>query len=132
MNFSYPSLLDRTKSILYDTIFIIGIMFAFSEILNFFTEVPNWVKVALFLLILMYEPLCTAFGVTLGQDKMDIRVRKLSDETKRINIFQALIRFVFKYFFGWLSFITLFTNKKKRAIHDIVSGSVMISVDNVL
>ena len=126
MNPQYPSLLDRTKSITMDTLFLVGIMFALSELLNFFKDVPDWLKMVLFILLLMYEPLCTAFGVTLGQDKMEIRVRKVSDETKRINIFQAILRFVFKYIFGWLSFITLFTSQKKRAIHDIVSGIVMI------
>ena len=100
-------------------------MFALNEVLNFFTDVPDWLKMILFLLILMYEPLCAAFGV-ISQDKMEIRVRKASDETKRINILQALLRFFFKYLFGWLSFITLFTNKKKRPIHDIVSRSVVV------
>lgn len=126
MNPKYPSLLDRTKCITIDTIIVIGIMFAFTEILHFFDEVDNWVKMVMFVLILMYEPLFTTFGATIGQDKMEIRVRKASDESKKINIIQAIIRFVFKYFLGWLSFVTLFTNKKKRAIHDIISGSIVI------
>ena len=126
MEEKYPLVLDRIKSILIDGVIVIGMMLAFTEILNLFENVPDWVRIVLFILILMYEPLCTAFGATLGNHKMEIRVRKNSDESQRINILQAIIRYFLKCIFGWFSFISIFTNAKKRAIHDILSGSVMI------
>lgn len=102
-------------------------MVLFSDVLDNFADVPNWVRAALALSLLMYEPVCTTFGATLGQHKMQIRVRKIGDETKPINLFQAIIRYFFKILLGWLSFISIFMSNKSRAIHDIVSGSVMVN-----
>jgi hypothetical protein len=59
---------------------------------------------------------------------MKIRVRSNSDHSKRINFFQALVRFIIKFLLGWLSFISVFTSGKSRTIHDYLSGSVMIKV----
>lgn len=101
-------------------------MLLFIDILDMFNNVPDWARAALFISLLMYEPLCVTFGATIGNDKMEIRVRKNSDTTKRLNIFQSIIRYTVKILFGWLSFITIFMNPKSRTLHDIVSGSVMI------
>ncbi|MES1198207.1 MAG: RDD family protein, partial [Chitinophagaceae bacterium] len=65
-------------------------------------------------------------GFTLGNFIKGIRVRQYSNKVKRINIFQAILRYIFKIALGWLSFITIHSNPEKRAIHDFVSGSVMI------
>jgi len=129
MEEKYPTILERSQSILIDSIIIIACMYIFSDTLDSFKNVPNWVRIILFTSLLMYEPLCTTFGATLGNHKMEIRVRKNSDTSKRINIFQAIIRYIFKVIFGWFSFMGIFTNSKKRAIHDLISGSVMIKVN---
>lgn len=126
MEENYPSVLDRTKSTLIDSILIIVCMLLFTDILDMFNNVPDWARAALFISLLMYEPICVTFGATIGNDKMEIRVRKNSDTTKRLNIFQSIIRYTVKILFGWLSFITIFMNPKSRTLHDIVSGSVMI------
>jgi uncharacterized RDD family membrane protein YckC len=128
MQENYPSVLDRTKSTLIDTIIIIACMILFTDILEMLKNVPNWTRATLFISLLMYEPICTTFGATLGNDKMKIRVRKNSDSTQSINIFQAIIRYSFKIVFGWISFITIFFSPKSRTLHDIISGSVMIKL----
>lgn len=122
----YPSILDRIKSTTIDTIIIIGFMYLASEILNTFENIPNYFRMIVFIGIWLYEPILTSFGATIGNDKMEIRVRSNSDYSKRINFFQAVIRFVIKILLGWLSFITVFSSKKSRTIHDYLSGSVMI------
>ena len=129
MEEKHPTILDRTKSTTIDTIIIITFMWVSADIIYDLKDVPDWVRMVLFLSILLYEPVCTAFGATLGNHKMGIRVRRNSDITKRIGLFQAILRFFIKFFFGWFSFISIFTNTKKRAIHDLVSGSVMIKID---
>jgi uncharacterized RDD family membrane protein YckC len=129
MDEKYPTILDRTKSTLVDTILLIACMFIFTDILTNFSDIPGWVKPLLFLSLLMYEPICTTFGATIGNHKNKIRVRKISDTSKRLNIFQSIIRYFFKLVLGWLSFITIFVNPKNRAMHDLISGSVMIKVD---
>lgn len=126
MNEEFPLISDRIKSTTIDSIIIIGFIYFTSDILNTFENVPNYVRVLLFSLILLYEPVCTIFGGTIGNNKMGIRVRSNSNHLKKINFFQAIIRFTFKFSLGWLSFISVFLDKKSRTIHDYISGSVMV------
>jgi len=58
---------------------------------------------------------------------MQIRVRKNSDETKRINIIKAIVRYFFKLLLGWVSVVSVF-NPKGRMLHDMISGSVMVKI----
>lgn len=129
MTENYPSVLDRIKSTTIDTLILIVCMYFFSDILNSYQNVPNWVRAVLFGSLLMYEPICIAFGATIGNHKMNIRVRKVSNESERINIFQAIIRFFFKIVLGWLSFITVFISPKSRTLHDIICGSIMVKIE---
>ena len=110
-------------------ILIIILMFLFANILEKFDNVPDWVRIIMFVsLFIIYEPVCMALGCTLGNYIKGIRVRKYSDTTKRINLFQAVIRYPIKIILGWISFLTINSNPKRRAIHDLVSGSVMIQL----
>ncbi|WP_428979163.1 RDD family protein [Flavobacterium cupriresistens] len=128
MNEKYPFLLERIQSILIDSVLIVACMIIFSDILSNFKNVPDWLRAVLLIALFLYEPIATTFGGTIGNNIKSIRVRKNSDSTKRINIFQALIRYFIKLLFGWLSFITIFSNSKKRALHDILSGTVMVKI----
>jgi len=129
MEDKYPELTDRIQSALIDTIFIVIMMFVFAAILDKFENVPDWVRIAMFVgLLFVYEPLCMSIGFTLGNYIKGIRVRKNADSTKRINIFQAIIRYPIKLILGWISFLTIGADPKRRAIHDLVSGSVMIKL----
>jgi uncharacterized RDD family membrane protein YckC len=127
MESKYPTLLSRIQSITIDTLLLIGFMAFFTIMLDGHKNVPDSLRMWLFISLVMYEPLCTTFGATFGNYKLGIRVRKNSDQSRRINIFQALARYFFKTIFGWISFFGVFTNAKKRAFHDILSGSVMIT-----
>jgi uncharacterized RDD family membrane protein YckC len=129
MEEKYPELGDRIQSTFIDTILIVILMFVFATILDKFENVPDWVRIMMFAaLVIAYEPLCMTLGSTLGNYIKGIRVRKNSDSTKRINIFQAIIRYPIKVLLGWISFLTIHSNPKKRAIHDFASGSVMIKL----
>ena len=125
----YPPLTDRIQSTFIDTMLIIILMFVFSNILERYEHVPDWVRIVLFsFLFLVYEPLCMTIGCTLGNYIKNIRVRKFSDTTKKINIIEALLRYPIKVMLGWVSFLTINSNPKRRAIHDLISGSVMIKL----
>lgn len=129
MELQYPPLIDRIQSSFIDVILIVVLMFVFGSILDRFGQVPEWVHIVLFLgLWVAYEPLCTSIGFTLGNYIKGIRVRSERDPNRRINVFQGLVRYIFKMALGWLSFITIHSNSQKRAIHDLVCGSVMIKV----
>jgi uncharacterized RDD family membrane protein YckC len=128
MNEKYPFLIERIQSILIDSVLIVACMIIFSDILSNLKNVPDWLRAVLLIALFLYEPIATTFGGTIGNNIKSIRVRKNSDSTKRINIFQALIRYFIKLLFGWLSFITIFSSSKKRALHDILSGTVMVKI----
>ncbi|MBY0535638.1 MAG: RDD family protein [Chitinophagaceae bacterium] len=129
MKEEYPLLTDRIQSTFIDTILIVLLMFISGSILDRYENVPDWVKISVFAgLFIVYEPVCMTFGSTLGNYLKGIRVRKDSDSTKRINLLQAIVRYPIKFFLGWISFLTIHSNPKKRAIHDLVAGSVMIKI----
>jgi len=128
MENQYPSLNTRLQSIFIDTMFVIIMMIVVSSILDKFSNVPDWLRIVLFVAIfIIYEPVCLTFGCTIGNYIKRIRVKKYADTNSRINFFQAMIRYSVKVCLGWLSFLTIHSNPSKRAIHDFASGSVMIS-----
>ena len=123
----YPPLSDRIKSSFIDGILVIVFMFAITSVLDHFDKVPDWVRIFMFVaLFIGYEPLLQTMGCTLGNLVMGIRVRKNADTKSTINFFQAIARYPVKIFLGWISFLTLGTDPQKRAMHDMVAGTVMI------
>ena len=129
MEVQYASLSDRVKSILIDTLFIVVLMFIFSSLLENFDNPPVWVRVVMFVSIwLLYEPVFVAYGCTIGQYIMHIRVRRAKDPTKHIHIVLSYIRYILKFGLGWLSFLSIGFNKQRQAIHDLAVESVMIKV----
>jgi uncharacterized RDD family membrane protein YckC len=123
----YPFLSDRVQSTFIDTIFIVVLMFIFASWLNRYDNAPDWIRIALFFgLWAVYEPLATSLGGTIGNYLKGIRVRKFGATEKKINFFEAFLRYLLKISLGWISFLTIHSNKEKRAIHDLAAGSVMI------
>jgi uncharacterized RDD family membrane protein YckC len=129
MQNEYPSLSERIQSILIDQVFIIMLMYFFSLILDRYENIPDWIRITLFVALwAAYEPFSMTFGCTLGNYIKGIRARKFSDTAKRINIFQAYIRYILKVLLGWIAFLTVTSNKDRRAIHDLAASTVMIKV----
>jgi len=131
MERQYPELKTRVQSTFIDGILIFVLMFAAAWLLDksgIGDERENGlIKAIIFVSIWgIYEPLSTTLGATLGNYLMKIRVRNVNSEGKKLNIFQAIIRFVFKFSLGWLSFLTIHFDNKRRAIHDLVAGSIML------
>lgn len=129
MENEYPSLSDRFQSIIIDQVFIVILMFLSATILDKFNDTPDWIRIVLFFGIWgIYEPVCMTFGCTIGNLIKGIRVKKFMAPTKKINIFQAYVRYITKLLLGIISFLTISTNKERRAIHDMVASTVMIKV----
>lgn len=129
MNNEYPELSARVQSTFIDTLFIVVLMFLFSSILDRIQEPPEWLHITMFVgILVLYEPLCTTLGCTIGNYLKGIRVRRVGDHSKKINFIQALLRYAVKVFLGWLSFLTIHQNTERRAMHDLAAGSVMINV----
>ena len=123
----YPSLAKRFQASMIDVVVIIVMMIVLSSIFSSFSEVPDLVRIAAFIFIWFgYEPLFTIVACTLGQKIAGIRVRKFDDVQKKINAVQAYLRFTVKYFLGIISFFCIHSNRERRAIHDMVSGTVVV------
>lgn len=123
----YPELGTRYRSIFIDTVVIVVMMWLATMLFSAWTTAPDGARMVAFILIWgVYEPACNTFACTLGNYIMKIRVRKAGDETRRIHIAQALVRYAVKLILGWLSFFTMGGNPRRRAIHDLASGSVVV------
>ena len=123
----YPNLSDRIQSTFIDCIFIVVLMLISGSFLDKFENAPDWIRIVLFFGIwAIYEPLCTTLGGTVGNYLKGIRVKKYGNVNKKINFIQAFFRYVVKMVLGGPSFITIHMNKERRAIHDLLAGSIMI------
>ena len=122
----YPSLSLRIQSSFIDTLVFLILIILFMNITDSYTMMPNWIKVVFIGLLAFYEPLFQTFGCTLGNYIRGIRVRNYKDSSKKINFLQAIIRYPVKMILGWISFLTIHSNPKRRAIHDIISGTIMV------
>lgn len=123
----YPLLSDRIQSTFIDSIFIVILMFVAASWLDRYENASDWIRIVLFFgFWAVYEPLCTTLGGTIGNRIKGIRVQKFGVSNKRINIFQAFVRYLIKITLGWLSFLTIHMNKEKRAVHDLFANSIMV------
>lgn len=124
----YPKLLHRIKAIVIDWIVLLASLTIASAVFSSINNVPDNLRMAVFIFIfLLYDPLLTSFfGGTIGHMLMGIRVRKQSDYGKNILFPFAILRFLAKSFLGWLSLLTVTGNEERKAIHDYISGSVVV------
>lgn len=127
-NNQYAMLPDRVKAAVIDSILLIAAMYGVSEILGLFENVPDYVKMVLAaMLFLLYDPFFTSrFGGTIGHSYSKIMVKKESDTSQNIVFFPAVLRFVLKFFLGWISLLTVTGTEKKKAIHDFAANSVVL------
>ena len=87
---------------------------------------PNLMVMGLLFGIILYEPILVAFtGQTIGHRIFKVKVEKKDGES--LSLPRAIARCYLKYFFGWLSFITVF-GQEKQALHDHLTYSRVIKV----
>ncbi len=121
---NYPSVFRRYLGTLLDGVLLFLVLLAIAKI-----GVPagsdRWLLVLFGALVLLYEPMLTVYWCTLGQALMRMRVR---DEKTlgRISVSQAYSRLVIKYLLGWVSFLSLPFQKRRQAIHDLVTNTVVV------
>jgi uncharacterized RDD family membrane protein YckC len=122
----YPPMPTRVKAFVIDNVAILVLMGVVSTILDSFGDVHTSIKITLFIGILLYDPLLTSFGATLGQLLFAIRVRDARDTNKKINLGYGLLRFLVKVTLGSISLIMMSFTGKRRAIHDMAGNSIVI------
>jgi uncharacterized RDD family membrane protein YckC len=83
------------------------------------------------LAFVFYEPALLALrGATLGHSRLNLRVVRARD-FGRVSFPRALLRTVVKWIFGLPSFVAMYFTAKHQAIHDLVSGTVVIPRESV-
>ena len=125
---TFPSLVERMKAVFFD-IFILLVVFTLTSLfIDSISDIPAFGKGVIFIfMIYLYDPILIAFtGGTLGHKSMKLKVRRYKHPDKKITLWQAFIRFIIKGLLGWLSFLTVTSNKHRRAIHDLTSGSIIL------
>ncbi len=125
---NFPGVLDRVKAIVADGIITIIFMFIAYLLFSLFDNVADSARMIVFIFIfVLYDPIFTsAFGCTIGHKMMGIMVKRKSDESKNIIFPLAILRFIIKFVLGIISLLTVSTNKKRNAIHDLIVGSVVL------
>ncbi len=123
----YAGIFPRVKAVSIDGIVIIIFLIIITDIFSLFDQVPNWTRMLAFVLIFgLYEPLMISFfGATIGHKITNLKVQNL-DNKGNLSFVQALIRYLIKFFLGWISLLTIASNDKKQAIHDQVVHSVVL------
>ena len=128
--FNRPSLVLRIKSMLIDMMFLIGFAYIFTlllESMNIISEESRGIALAI---IILYEPVLVVIGGTVGQRIMGLRVRAKKSfvekrEKRNINFFNSLLRYISKILLGWISLLTIHSDKYGQALHDKIGSSVM-------
>lgn len=124
----YPGVSDRVKAILADSMVIIIFMFVAAYTFSIFKYVPDSARIIAFIFIfVLYDPIFTSlFGGTIGHFMIGLRVKREKNQMKNILFPMAIIRFFVKVLLGWISLLTVSGNKKRKAIHDYLVGSVVV------
>jgi uncharacterized RDD family membrane protein YckC len=124
----YPRVFERVKAMVVDGIVILGFVLMIFFIFSLFEDVPDNARIIAFVFIFfLYDPSFTSlFGGTIGHMAIGIRVKRESNELKNILFHFAILRYIVKAFLGWLSLLTILGNKKGKAIHDMLVGSVVV------
>ena len=125
---NYPGVSNRVKAVVADSVVIIAFMFIVTYSFEYFENVPDNARIIAFIFIfILYDPIFTSvFGGTIGHLTNGLNVKRETNENKKIIFPLAVIRFIVKVLLGWVSLLTVSGNKKGKAIHDSLVGSVVI------
>lgn len=126
---NYATLFDRIKAVFVDVIILFISMIVLTQVFSFF-EVENTVYriIAFVFIFILYEPILVSFFKgTIGHKAMGIQIVSRRDQEGKINLLFAIVRFIVKSFLGWISLLTISTDKENRALHDMAVGSIAIA-----
>ena len=115
----YPSVFRRYIAALIDGLVVLGLLYAVAK-----SPLTSFSGYA-FPIILLYEPLFTSILCTMGQLLMGFRVRTFDGHNK-INLFQAIIRYIVKYVLGVISLISIPAQKHRRGMHDLFARTIVL------
>ena len=122
----YPSVPDRIKAAVVDGLVVSVLLLAAGLVFQWIGPTFQFVAALLVPAVLVYEPTMLRLrGQTIGHGVMGIAVVKASDGA-RLGFWAGALRFLTKATFGWLSLLLIFATPQRRALHDLVSGSLVV------
>ncbi len=127
----YPTITRRYLSTVIDGMVVLSVFmlsFYLHQFLGDDFAMPLWI--CMVIVVLTYEPFCTSKLCTLGQKIMGIRVRTNS-KLQRISLLQAYLRIAVKLLLGFISLFWIIFSEKKRAIHDLASGTIVVAAESI-
>jgi len=125
---NYPGVAIRVKAVVSDSIVMLILIIIVTYAFSVFENVPDNARIIAFIFIFfLYDPIFTSvFGGTIGHMMFGLRVKREKNQMKNILFPLAIIRFLVKVSLGWISLLTVSGNKKRKAIHDYLVGSVVV------
>ncbi len=127
-NLILPDLKDRIQALFIDLIVTFLFAFIMTKIFESMGEVSDHTRLWTFVCVfILYDPILTSLiGGTLGHRALNLRVRRSSNTTKNILFPVAIFRYLIKATLGVFSLLAVSMNSNGRAIHDLLSGSIVI------
>jgi uncharacterized RDD family membrane protein YckC len=120
----YPNRLRRYVAFLIDGGLVFGVFLFYVRDPMHYAQSGDPIYWPL-LLLLLYEPLLTCRACTLVQLAMGIRVRS-EPGGQAVPAWRSYFRLSVKFLLGILSFIFMPGHARKRAIHDIAAGTIVV------
>lgn len=101
----YPTTNYRIKAAVLDGVVVLLIFVIVSFAIDSAGGAPVWLRILILVGgVYLYEPLMISMlGGTLGHKLMGLKVTRFSDQQKRLNPLIAGLRFIIKYFLGFIS-----------------------------
>lgn len=124
----YPRLLRRVRAALIDSVVFVLLFFLWQLGVGFLGDDVHaaW-KIAPFVAgLLIAEPGLVAWtGGTVGHHVMGLRIRD-SGTDENVGVVRATLRAALRVILGWVSLVLILVTRRHQAIHDYVSGTVVV------
>lgn len=127
----FPGLLHRIKAFFIDFGVLLAVFLISTKTIEMAGEMPAWIRgVILVFMFCLYDPFMIAFaGGTLGHKAIGLKIKRYYRPEKNLSLGFAFLRFFIKNILGWISFFTVTTDPRKRSIHDLSAGSIVLFKD---
>ncbi len=110
----------------FDGLIVMAIVFITASLVSD-VELPGWVRgVIAFSAFFLYEPLMVSMGGTIGHRTNGLTVKQRNRPDRNLSFSRSFLRSMVKLTLGLPSFLTLLTNREKRALHDLATGSIVL------
>lgn len=124
---AYTRLPRRLKALLIDCVFLSIIFLVIIFLVKQLDLSVETVESLIILgLLVSVEPLCVWLtGGSVGHHLSALRVRRVAED-KRLGMLASYVRFFTKLPLGIMSLVTVMTSAKYQAVHDMISGSIVV------